>query len=200
MGKRAINMTISEMSILFWLVGVIPIGICFKYLLGFQAQVSVGNPGLAMQFNLMIFLLIFSIIFFMIGTVLPNYMISKYNLNLFVDRISNPDFIGWLRFTRSKSFRPHIVNLGPEGQTKGFANGHKADAINIGDYTVTLPNGNKCIIVSDLLSTNVNLEQAKGWQLIKKHWGVFGYKAWEKCADDGQLFFDKVEGESDGKD
>ena len=83
-----------------------------------------------------------------------------------MDKITNPDYIGWIRATRSRQIRNHIFKKGPLGQTKGRANGVKADVINKGDYTLTLPNGNQAIIKSDLLSTNINLEHCVNWQMI----------------------------------
>lgn len=192
MGKRAIGITNSEISMVFFIIGLILIFITLKGIFGLYSQVShpiTGNPGLASQFSMYLFLISISIVFFLMAVVLPNYLISKYNLNIFVDRISNPDFIGWLRFTKSKSFRAHIVRKGPLGQTKGVANGVKSDCINNGDFTVTLPNGNQAIIKSDLLSHNVNLHNNVGWQLIKKHHGVIGFNAWEKCVEDGETLF-----------
>jgi len=192
MGGRAITMTNSEVSGTFWLIGFILFFIVFVIVWDMWTQV------LIMELMLVIFLLAVALIFFTIAWVWMNYLISKYDLNLLVDRITNPDYIGWIRFTRSKGLRFPIVKQGPLGQTKGMAYGAKADVINDGDYTVTLQNGNKAIIKSDLLSTNINLDEAIGWQLIKKHFGCFGFKAWEKCVDDKQTLF-KIEEETDGK-
>ena len=74
---------------------------------------------------------------------------------------------------------------------KGVANNTKADIINDGSYTVTLQNGNQAVLKNDLLSTNVNLDRVLGWNLISKHFaGLMGFKAWEKCADDGKTVFE----------
>jgi hypothetical protein len=192
MSKRAITLTNSEISMIFWVIYLIMAVFTMKTLWGYWVQTShpiLGNPQLNLEFTLLMFITVIGIFFSLMSVVLPNYLISKYNLNLLIDRISNPNWIGWIRFTRSKGLRFHIVKKGPLGQTKGYANDAEADVINTGDYTVTLQNGNQAIIKSDLLTTNINLEDAVGWQLIKKHYGVVGYKAWEKAADEGQLLF-----------
>ena len=193
MSKRAISITNQEISIIMWMVGLIMFGVVIKMIYSLYAQVNLpppyGNPGLAAQFSLMMFILVVGIMFSLIAVVMPNYLISKYDLDLFVNRISNPDWIGWLRFTKSKGFRPHIVKKGPLGVTHGMANSVKADCVNNGDYIVTLPNGNQAIIKSDLLNHNVNLEQNIGWELVKKHFGCIGFKAWERAANDDELMF-----------
>lgn len=170
----------------FLIIGFILFFISFKIILDMWVQVPL------VEFVLILFLLIIALVFFFMATIWPNYIITKYNLNLLVDRITNPNYIGWIRFTRSKGLRFAIVAKGPLGQTKGRANDAKADVINNGEYTVTLQNGNSAIIKSDLLSTNVNLERCVGWQLIKKHFGVFGFKAWEKAVDDEQTLFKRI--------
>jgi hypothetical protein len=120
---------------------------------------------------------------------LPNYKISKEGIQIFVDKITNPDWIGWLRFTRTKGLRTPIVKCGPLGQTKGMAYDEKADVINNGDYTITLQNGNKVIIKNDLLSSNINLDEVMGLNLIQKHHGMIGFDAYEYAADNNKLLF-----------
>lgn len=182
---RAISITNSEISTSFWIIGLILFFICFVIILDMWGQVPL------LEFVLIMFLLAIALLFFSMAWIWPNYLISKYNLNLLIDKITNPNYIGWIRYTRSKGLRFHIVKKGPLGQTKGMANETKADVINDGEYTVTTQNGNQAIIKSDLLSINADLEKAIGWQLIKKHFGVIGYKAWEKCVDDDKTLFEK---------
>ena len=172
---RAIGITNQEISMSFFLIGLICSLISLKFIIDIYTQAPLT------EFVLIIFLNVIGLMFFFMSPAWLAYLISKYNLNLFIDRISNPDYIGWLRFTKSKSFRPHIVKKGPLGQTKGMANGVKADAINRGDYTVTLANGNQAIIKSDLLPKNLNLDQCVGWQLVKQHYGLIGFRAWEQA-------------------
>lgn len=97
--------------------------------------------------------------------------------------------MGWLRFTRNKGFRCHLVPVGPYGQTMGIAGGEKADCITQGDYTITLPNGNQAIIMHDSSSVNINLEDNEGWEMIKKHFGVIGFDGWEKAVQDKETQF-----------
>lgn len=187
---RAIGITNQETSTIFWMIGLILTLVVIKYNMDFHSEIQFTNPGLAAKFSMIIFMLSIAIVFYLMSMFLPNYMISKYNLDLFVNRISNPDYIGWLRFTKAKGFRSHIVKKGPLGQTMGVANGVKADCINNGDYTVTLPNGNQAIIKHDMLSHNIDLEQNQRWELIKKHFGIIGFDAWEKCASDEETMFE----------
>ena len=106
-----------------------------------------------------------------------------------MDRITNPDFMGWFGFNRNKRWHPQIVSLGSFGLTKGEMNEEKADVINDGMYTAILPNGNQVLIVNDLLSTNLSLNNALGWNLIHKHFGVIGYKAYELAVKENQVLF-----------
>lgn len=187
---RAIGITNQETSTIFWMIGLILTVIPIKYSWDFYTQLVLTNPAVAVKFTMMMFMLSIAIVFYLMSMVLPNYLISKYNLDLFVNRITNPDYIGWLRFTKAKGMRSHIVKKGPLGQTKGVANGVKADCVNNGDYTVTLANGNQAIIKHDMLSHNLNLDKNVGWQLIKKHHGIIGFDAWEKCASDSETMFE----------
>lgn len=196
--KRAITLTNSEISTIIWvlslLFAVIAVVIMFNMI-----KPAWANSGVRGGFMLAITLIVMSLLFGFGSMALPNYLISKHNLNLFIDRISNPDYIGWIRFTRNKKVSFQIVKTGPLGQTKGMAAGNKADVINTGEYTITTTNGNQAILVSDLLSTNINLTNAMGWNLIKKHFGLVGYRAYEKAIKDKEVVFnDEGEG-SDGK-
>jgi hypothetical protein len=148
-----------------------------------------NNPGISSAFMVIMMLFFMNIIFSFASMALPNYLISKYNLNILIDRVKNPDFVGWIRFTRTKRLCFQMVKNGPIGQTKGIANGEKADCINDGSYTVITPCGNQAIIKSDLLSHNINLDRAVGWNLISKHFGLIGFRAWEKAEEDGKLVY-----------
>lgn len=185
---RAIGVTNSEISIVLWIVSFAIQLIAIKYVWSLLLE----YPGI-IDFFILIFLLPFSLFMSFMAVFWTNYLISKYDLFLFTDKITNPDFIGWLRFTRSKGCRPAIVRKGPLGEVKGVANGVKASAINKGDYTVTLPNGNQCIIVHDMCHTNMNLEQNEGWEMIQRHHGLIGFSAWERAVDEGETLFDMDE-------
>ena len=186
--SRAINITNSEISMVLWIIGFIMQLVVIKQVWDLHLEF----PGV-IEFVMMLFLLPMASLFFFMSPAWINYLISKHNLFLWIDKITNPDYIGWVRATRSRQLRNHIVKKGPLGQTKGRANGVKADVINKGDYTLTLPNGNQAIIKNDLLSTNVNLEHCMHWQMVKKHHGLVGYNAWAKALSDGELTFENVE-------
>jgi hypothetical protein len=192
--KRAITMTNSEISAVLWIMGVLFAGFGIRSLVNLHNKLVPVNPGLAFDCILMVFLMLIGIFFFGFALFWINYLITKYDLNLFIDRITNPDFIGWLRFTKSKGFRSPIVRKKPLGYTEGEASGHKAGVVNNGDYTVTLPNGNQAIIKSDLLSININLEKNIGWHFYQKHFGFIGFNAWE------QYLKDKADKKTAGKE
>lgn len=198
--SRAYNVTLSEISAVFWIIALVVFLWVLRDLWGMYVQVEVGNPALAMQFLFLISLIGIGIFFTLISMALPNNAISKYNLNILIDKISNPDYIGWIRFTRNKKLTLQTVKCGPLGQTKGIANDLKADVINDGTYTVTTPIGNQAILVSDQLNTNINLQDVIGWDLIKKHFGVFGYNAWAKCVEEGKTILPLIgKEEEDGR-
>jgi len=187
--KRAMGITNQEVSISFWVVGFVCQLIVIVKIWGLFGQTGY------IDFILMLFLLGVSSFFFLLSPTWINFLISKYELDLFINRITNPDFIGWIRFTKSKMCRIHIVKKGPLGQTMGLANDAKADIINQGDYTVTTPNGNQALVMMDMLSHNINLEKNVGWELINKHFGTLGFKACEKAMVDGKTLYPVKKGE-----
>lgn len=134
------------------------------------------------------FILFFAVgVFFtFIGTVLPCYQISKYNLNMFIDRMED-GFDTWLRFTKGRKFAPQIVRTGPLGQQKGLVSGNKADIINRGDFPVTLLNGNHAVIKYDLMSHNVSLDEAMGWKLIGRKYGMLGSNCYKRCLSEDKI-------------
>ncbi len=184
-GGRAIGVTNSEISIILFILGFIMQLVAIKYIW----SLLVTYHGV-IEFVLLIFLLPLACFFFFLSPFWINYMISKNDAFLWVDKITNPDFIGWIRCTRSKGIRTPIVRKGPLGQTKGVANGVKANVMNLGDYTVTLPNGNQAIFVHDMLHSNINLEENEAWDLIQKHHKLIGFNAWERAVDAGETLFD----------
>lgn len=190
MDKRAYNITNSEISAIFWGIKLVLIIFVILNLMNMMAQVQIGNPGLAMTFMFLISIICIAEFFGFISMALPNYMISKYNLNIWVDKLTSPDHIGWFRATRNKNLRNYTVPTGALGQTKGMANGQKADVINDGKYTMTLPNGNRVILTNDFLSSNANLDNVTGWQLIKRHYGLVGFEIWDKAVETKNLLID----------
>lgn len=187
---RAISVTNSEISVIFFIFGLILSIMILKIIMDMWVQVPL------MEFILIIFLLIISLIFYFIAMAWTNYLITKYKLNPFIDRVTNPNYEIWLRFTKDRTFAPQIVMKGPLGQNKGLAHGEKADIINRGDFPITLLNGNRAVIKYDLLSHNVNLDHVVGWQLIKKKHGMLGYDAYAKAIEEDRTLF-KLEEKQD---
>jgi len=185
--KRAYGVTTGEISAVFWGIGMLITMLIIINLLGMRAQVATGNPQLAMTFQFMISLLVVSSFFNLISMFIPNYQISKNNLTVLIDRMTNPDFIGWIRFTRDRGLRFHTVKKDTMGRTKGVVTDKKATVINNGDSTINLMNGNKAVVVYDFLSQNDNLEENLGWNLISRCFaGLIGFKAYEKAVDMGR--------------
>jgi len=172
MGKNnPYSITTQETSVVFFLIGIIIMAIILT------------DPGFPMLAKFLIFI---ALMFFGISMITPNYAISKYNLNMFIDKITNPDFENWLRVTKNRTFAPQTVKKGVLGQSKGLVHGAKADIINKGDFTITLQNGNHALITYDTLSHNVNLNHALGWKLIRRKYGFLGSQAFIKCFIDGR--------------
>lgn len=186
--KRAFSITTGEVSAMFWIIGFVMIMVGLRYLFEMQSAFrELGNESLVGTTGLVIFLIFFFVFFSLLSMAFPNYQITKNDLNIFIDRITNPDFIGWGRITRNKRLRVHTVDMGPSGQTKGIVNGEKADVFNFGDYTVTTKNGNQIIFVNDWLNTNINFDDVRDMNLIKRHFGIVGFNAWKYAANKKQL-------------
>jgi len=190
MKKRAISITTPEVSSIFFGIGTLLMVFGISQLLSINKwAVYNGQGSLSGTIIVTIFVLIIMWFFFLIAIAFPLYQIVKNNLFIFMDRISNPDFIGWFGFNRNKKFYPQIVDIGSFGNTKGIMNNENADVINDSKYTATTTNGNQAIIVNDMLSNNIDLDNAVGWNLIKKHFGVVGFKAYELCMTKGETIF-----------
>ena len=194
---RAISITNSEISMVFWMISLIMNIITIKLILDLYLQVPLT------QFTIILFILPMGLIMSFISMALPNYLVTKHRLNIFIDKITNPDFMGWLRVTASKKLSPQIVKVGSMGVLKGIGAGEKNDIINKGDYTLTLTNGNQVVVKLDMLNTNANLEKCAGWQIYQKHHGFIGFDAWEEAASEGEILFKKdlktKEEKQDGK-
>ena len=173
----------------FWIISMLMAAVAINYCISLYSSIAPINPGIGGLLIFMLLVIIIGKVFDFMAMAIPNFKISKENLNWWIDKISNPDYIGWIRFTRNKKIRVQITKCGPLGQTKGLAYGNKADVINTGDYTVTNSVGNQAIIKSDLLSTNINLDEALGLNLLKKHHGMIGFDAYEYAAEKKQLLF-----------
>lgn len=199
MDKRAIAITTPEITTIFFAIGFLLMIFVIKNLLNMYEWAAFnGQENLADSLILQMVILFIMLFFFLIAVAFPTYQIIKNNLFIFMDRITNPDYMGWLGFNRNKRFFPQIVRIGSFGQTKGIMNEQKADIINDGNCTVILPNGNQALIVSDLLSSNIDIKNAVGWNLIKKHFGVIGFPAYELAMENDKLLFEiKEEDDTD---
>lgn len=122
-------------------------------------------------FDIVKILLIASIIFSLFSVIWINYIISHNRLQPLINRI-RPNEIVWLRFSKDGMFIPQLVKKGPYGQTKGVIYKQKCDVINKGDYNVKLISGNNAIVMNDMMSTNVNLDDAVVWQEISDKYNV----------------------------
>jgi len=185
MGKNnPYSLTTQEISVVFFLMG---------FMIYMIVVVFFGLP------LFMILLMIVALIFFAISMFTPNYQISKYNLNMFIDKITNPDWDNWIRITKNRVFAPQTVKKGVLGQSKGLVHGAKADLINRGDFTVTFQNGNHGLVKYDTLSHNVNLNHTLGWKLIRRKFGFLGSSAFIKCYEDGKTIRRKLLKKRDDK-
>jgi hypothetical protein len=110
------------------------------------------------------------------------YLISYNRLSPLINKINPEEEEVWLRITKNHLFVPQVAKKGVYGQTKGVMHGKKADVIDKGDFTINLINGNKAILVYDMLSHNVNPFHAVAWkQLFKKYMVGSGEEAYKKA-------------------
>lgn len=185
---RAISFTTQETSTIFWTISMVMAMVAINYCFDLFIQINPINPGIGSLLIFMLLILIIGKIFDFIAMALPNYKISKENLNWFIDKVDK-DYIGWIRLTRNRKLRIQLVKCGPLGQTKGIAYGQKADVINTGDCTISNNIGNQAILKSDLLSTNINIDEAIGLNLIHKHHGLIGFDAYGEAIKKGKILF-----------
>lgn len=119
--------------------------------------------------------------------VIPCWMITKYDLNPEIDRMTNPNYEIVYRLTKNRKLFRRLQETGPLGQTKGLVAGYNADTINKGSYTITLQNGNHAIICPDVMSVNANLDEEIGWKLTKRKYGFWGFNAYRKAIVENKI-------------
>lgn len=170
---RPFSITTQEISTITFVIGFV-----------FFAVPILNDPYFP-QFYLILYVI--SVFVMAAGLTIPNYMITKYNLNMEIDRMTNPNYENWIRVTKNHKIFRRIVETGPLGQSKGLVAGYNADIINRGNYTVTLQNGNHAIICPDVMSTNADLEEEMGWKLIKRKFMVFGYDAYRRAIQEEKI-------------
>ena len=196
--KRAYSVTTGEVSATFFFIAMILLTIGLVQVIKISNLIAPVNPFLSGGLNLGVSLIGIAAFFYFLSVIIPNWAITKYNLNILIDRITNPDFIGWVRFTRDKGIQFHTVEVDSHGRTKGLVNDKKADVINSGECTLTCSNGNKLIIVNDFLSHNKNLKDCVGWSLVKKHFGFLGYDVHRRAVSMGKTIM--KDEQTDNKD
>lgn len=170
---RPFSVTTQEMSVTIWVVGFVLFFITI-----------INDPYFPMTYTV---LFIISSFFTAAAMGLPNFMITKYSLNMFIDRMTNPNYENWLRLTKNRRLFPKIVQTGPLGQSKGLVSGYNADIINKGNYTVTLQNGNSLIISPDVMSNNADLDEEIGWKIVKHKHGFLGFDAYRKAIRENRI-------------
>jgi len=180
-GPKAITFTTQEMAITLWCISLI-------FALVMIDQTHMGGTWIFFMFMILLF------------SFLPVawlcYLFSKYTLNVFTDRIHH-DYETWVRIDKGGMITLQIVRKGPLGLSKGVAHGVKAAIINRGDTNYSFPNGNRALLKYDALSHNINLNEAIGWQLVHRKWGMLGYNAYVKAEEDGRTTI-KIKKESTG--
>jgi hypothetical protein len=182
--KRPFKFTTQEIATVFWCIGLLIFIVIFET----SHEIITIEDKTFSAFIIgdqMILFIGVGIFFTALAYTLPCYAISKWNLNVYIDKMEQ-GWTAWLRFTKSRIFAPQVVRTGPLGQQKGLVEGYKADIINRGDFPVTLQNGNHAVIKYDLMSHNVNLNEAVGWTLTVHKWGWLGSAAYKRCLNDGQ--------------
>jgi len=170
---RPFSVTTQEMSAAIWVTGFVIFFITI-----------INDPYFPVMYTLLFLICSF---FMACSMVVPNYAITKYNLNMLIDRMTNPNYENWIRVTKNKKLFLRIVETGPLGQSKGVVSGYNADIINKGNYTVTFQNGNHAIIAPDVMSTNADLEEEIGWKLVKKKHGFIGFDAYRKAIRENMI-------------
>ena len=177
--KRPFKFTTQEFATVFWCMGI------FIIMISLFVSYDPAYHIFIIQESMLLFIGV-GLFFTALGYMYPCYQISKWDCNIFIDKME-PGWDGWLRFTKKRKFAPQIIKSGPLGQEKGLVSGHKADIINRGDFPVTLLNGNHAVIKYDLMSHNVNLNEAVGWELTTHKYGLLGSAAYRRCMSDDKI-------------
>jgi hypothetical protein len=167
-GPKPILFTTQEVAVTFWFISLI-----FTVVMIHETRMS----------GTWIFMMFMIQLFAFLPLAYLCYLFSKYTLNVFTDRIHH-DYEVWIRCDKNGVFSLQIAKKGPLGLSKGIAHGVKAAIINRGDTGYSLPNGNRCILKYDPLSHNIKIDDALGWQLIRRKTGFIGYDAYAQAEED----------------
>lgn len=141
--------------------------------------------------NILLIIKIFIIVgFFLIlmAFIWINGVISSNGLGVLINRINPDKHEVWVRISKSKHLSFQKVKKDVYGRTKGIMQNKKADVIDKGDFPIRLKNGNPAIIAYDLMSHNVNLNEAVAWKKIFKKYKLrSGKKAYQKAVEDEEV-------------
>jgi len=161
----------SETSIMIWLISMF----C-------SMSILFMNPP-----AIIIILVLVGILFGLLAICWMPYMVSKNQLRPAIDRCK-PDETTWCRVTKDHIIVPQFVNKGPYGQTKGLTYKEKADVIDDGSFPVRWLNGNPCIIMYDLMNTNVDLNKSVARKKMKIKFGIRnGVEAYNRAKKENKV-------------
>ena len=193
---RPIAVTSQDIAITMWAIGFLFVMIVIVFA---PVKMDAGRYFYLFERESFLMLQIVALICFLISTVWLCYGISKYNLNMWLDKL-HPDWQGWIRSDKTGQITCQIAKKDSLGYSKGIAFNKKAGVISRKGFKTNLPNGNSVIFVFDPMSHNADILEAVGWKLYKKIHGFIGYNAYvqfkkgkieliktdEKVIEDGQ--------------
>ena len=172
---KPIAMTTQEIIIVFWCIGLFFAGLIavFSY-----KEIINGVRFYYMDEMTLFFFLGMSMFFSLLGIIWVNYLISKYNVNMNIDRLHH-NWQGVYRVDKNGMIHQTIMEKDSLGYIRGVALGKKAGLIQKEGLKLTLPNGNNVLLTFDVMSHNIDMLEALGWQLYKKKHKVVGYDAYK---------------------
>jgi len=138
-----------------------------------------------------IFLVIMEIIIGFASISYMPHMVAKYQLRAAIDKCKE-DETTWCRVTKDRILAPQFVDKGPYGLNKGITYGDKADIIDDGSFPVKWLNGNPCVIMYDLMNTNIDLNKSVARKEMAKKFGIkSGVEGYMKARKEGKVLFDE---------
>lgn len=147
--------------------------------------ISAANDPFFPFIYMMLYLI--SVVVMFCACVIPNYAITKYDLNPEIDPMRNPNYEIVYRVTKNRKIFRRLQQTGPLGQVKGLISGYNSDIINTGSFTMTLQNGNHVIIAPDVMSVNANIDEDTGWKLVRRKHGIYGFNAYRRALIENQI-------------
>ena len=172
---KPIALTSQEIAICWWCMSLL--FVCLVFAFSYREVVN-GVLFLYLDELTMGFFLAMSIIFSLIGVIWLSWPISKYNLNMNMDRLHH-DWQGVIRVDKNGMMHQTLMEKDSLGYDKGVALGKKIGLIQKEGLKLTLPNGNSVLLTFDVMSHNIDMLEALGWMLYKKKYKVVGYDAYK---------------------